>query len=69
MMAKFEIGDRVKIRINVPSLWDDGYKPRAGTGGTVTHEYSRYGAYGVLLDTDPDKMPMMFSKDEIEAES
>ena len=67
--VKFKAGDRVKTKVDHESAWRHGYEAPAGSSGSVVGAHPRYNAYWVALDVDPDRMPVAYSKDELEAES
>lgn len=66
-MAKFEIGDRVRLRKGIPDLWIGAWNAPKGSAGVVTSVYST--AYAVVLDDDPWQVSAAYGKDELEAES
>lgn len=71
-MARFEIGDRVRLRKAVPAEELLGWPAPAGSLGTVKRVNGAYGgwlSYEVLLDDHPDEFSTVFSKDELEAAS
>lgn len=65
---RFDVGDRVKVRVGSHALWKGAWESRPGDPGTVTGTYPRWGSYAVLLDGDPDQCPAVYRKDELEAE-
>lgn len=66
-MAKFKVGDRVRVTVTTQGLWMGAWNAPKGSAGAITSVYAT--SYGVLLDDDPAQMPAAYSKDELEAES
>jgi hypothetical protein len=61
----FHHGQRVRTTNDAPAGWDGALSAPAGSLGTIANGPDRSGAYGVLLDCDPDQMAASYWPDEL----
>lgn len=65
-MTTYQVGQRVRVIVNMTPLWEGAWYAPAGTPGTITDVFA-HGNYGVLVDGDPDAMPLSMKTDELTA--
>jgi hypothetical protein len=63
-VSGYSVGDRVRTTVEFTPGWAGAFGAPAGTLGTVTGEEID-GGYGVVLDGDPDEMPLSVHPDEM----
>jgi hypothetical protein len=63
-VSGYSVGDRVRTTVGFTPGWAGAFGAPAGTMGTVTGE-EMGGGYGVVLDGDPDEMPLSVHPDEM----
>lgn len=63
----FAMNQRVITTVDVDSLWEGGQDVPAGSLGTITGlpVHPTGTMYGVLIDADPDKLPMSYDAHEL----
>ncbi|MBL0777350.1 hypothetical protein G6541_08315 [Streptomyces albidoflavus] len=62
------IGQRIRTTINLVPMWEGGFSAPAGTLGTVTGLPVGPGdSYSVVIDGEPDAMPLSLHPDEFTA--
>ncbi|XVV34987.1 hypothetical protein ACQPXT_13465 [Streptomyces sp. CA-100214] len=61
----YAIGDRVRTTVDAPAAWPGAFSAPAGSLGTIDGLPGRYDGYGVVLDSDPNKMPADYEESEL----
>jgi hypothetical protein len=59
-------GDRVRTLVDGTPAWPGAFAPPKGTLGVIESLPERYSGYGVILDGDPDQLPLDLAANEIE---
>lgn len=64
--TRFQVGQRIRTTVDAPAGWEGAFAAPAGSLGTIDGLPGQRGSgYGVLIDGDPDGMPLAYDEDEL----